>query len=238
VRLGLGGGLGVHGGRRAIPVWRPTRLTSLKAYYPPAGITITSNKVSAVADASASGFNLSQGNAGLRPGVTTLAGRQGMSCAAGTFLVGNAASIVTTRYTIAAVLRPTVVESGTYMFSVIGSDFVGGVALLNNATRGLIHANVATGTDGSETLAAELWIATWDGAAVSLRINGVAQSLSTPPGSFTAPGAGCQISIGAFASGTLGSSVDVFEPLVCNAVLSAADLARLERYYLGEYGIA
>jgi hypothetical protein len=220
-----------------VPPFDPQDVAGLRAWYAPDSLTVSAGKVTAWADKSGNGFNLAQATGAKQPSVATLNGFQGASCAGGTYVVGNAASLFTTAYTIAAALRITTVEAGSYMVSTIGSDFAGGAALLNAAVREVIHANVATGTDAAATTSAESWIATFASSTLSLFVNSVAKTLSTPPTTLIAPGAGGAVSIGAFASGSLGSSVDVFEVLIFNTALSGQDLAALEQYLSVKYGL-
>ena len=113
MRQGLGLGMGFSG---SAPLWTPARLASLAAWYPPKNITTASGKLTAWADNGPHHFDVAQATGAKQPAVATQNGRSGASCLGGTYLVGNAASIITTAYTLAAVLRPTAQDSGSYFF--------------------------------------------------------------------------------------------------------------------------
>lgn len=236
---GLGLGLGGQGGGGFQPVQLGGCVLWLRA---DRGVTQSSGSVSAWADQSGSGRNFSQGTGANQPSYQATAGPNAqpaivfngtsdlMTCATSVLGLATCTVFLVLQYSATPATYATVLawqDTGGSAGVEIGSD--------GTLKRYVGAPNVGEVSDGAVTTSAEKWTIQNNSSTWSLRVNGSSQSLSGNP---MTPLSGTAGSIlGARPGGSLFFKGALSEAIAYSGVLSAAQVAQVEGYLKGRYGL-
>jgi hypothetical protein len=219
-------------------VWSPSKIgSSLVEWLAPDSMVVATGHVTSWADKSGSGVTVAEAT---NPPAIGAGHINGYAFAAfdTNMVLGAAAQLFTTSYTIAAVLRPRAAGGGPMLTDGNGTT---GVELLESANRIVQHNNIADLSDGALVQSWELWVARCTTAPLTtLQVNGTDKPLSPNSSPFTAPAAGSKFTLGGRwngASYTVFANVDIAEVLICNAALDDTTTTKLTSYLRGKYGL-
>lgn len=225
----------------------PKSIANLAAWYrADLGITLNGSTVSAWADQSGNGNNVTQGTANKQP--LFVASDSNVNNkpvldfdGSNDQMQGNFAAALTgeKNWTLITVGQWDTL-TGTRCIASVGAGGNGYDLIVNfsgTGKREVVHKGVAAMPDDNATTNYEIWSATRDNSGspnVILKVNGVTQSISTPNTVMLTPGV--SISIGAnFTVSFMDGKVA--EVIVYNNKISDADLAKLHTYLGSRYGI-
>lgn len=208
------------------------------------GITLATG-VSAWADQSGNGYNVSQATGSARPTYAASGGPNGrpylsFNSASSQYLLGSyPGSVLANNCTVVAVSKAAD-TAGTYKAIYCLGDASNGITLLNGTTSAQRAVNcnaVATDADGSNTTNWESWIVTSSAAPLqTLSVGGASMALS--PNNSVINAANTYHAVG-----SAGNLTAVFpfngmiaEVILYSGVLNATQVAQLRRYTTSLYG--
>jgi hypothetical protein len=235
MRLGLGLGLGVAA---LLPSWTPAKIgSSLVEWLEGDSMTVSGGHVTSWADKSGRGVTIAEAT---HPPVYSAAALNGHDAASfdTNQVLGAAAQLFTTTFTIAAVLRPRAAGGGPM---VTNGNSTTGVELLEGANRIVQLNNVADCSGAALVQGWEVWVARRTAAPLtSLQVNGTDDPLSGSTAGIVAPAASSRLTLGGRWSGsayTVFANVDVAALLVCNAALDDPTTLLLTTYLRKKYAL-
>jgi hypothetical protein len=208
--------------------------------------TASQPKVSAWADQSPSGFNVSQGAAGQQPlwipsGQGAQNGQPALRFDGSDDELSRSATnlFAAGSYTLGLVYKQTSVATRQAILT--NSDGVGGFTTGNVAAaptnRDMGHIGTGDNTDSAATTSPEIWIWNYVAAtSLSLRVNGAAQSLGAL-NNLNNGGGGASLIVGSYLSGGLRLGGDIQEIIGYSKSLSAIESNNLERYLRVRYAL-